>query len=121
MEPLSETVGGLSNGDRLQMEFEFVQNLANPAYLHFLAQNRYFQDEKFLNFLKYLEYWKRPEYLKHLVFPQCLAFLDALNNLPDFKQVTHFSHNTCSSLIQYYSSDTIYIETIISAISRFCT
>ena len=103
MEPLNQSVRGLSNGDRLQMEFEFVQNLANPAYLHFLAQNRYFQDEKFMNFLKYLEYWKRPEYLKHLVFPQCLAFLDALNNVPDFKQVTHFSCKTNSFLIHYPS------------------
>jgi mediator of RNA polymerase II transcription subunit 31 len=78
---------GISDKERLQIEFEFVQNLSNPAYLHFLAQNRYLQNEKFLNFLKYLEYWMQPEYAKHLVFPQCLAFLDALNNKPDFRQV----------------------------------
>ena len=45
-----------------------------------------FQDEKFCNFLKYLEYWRRPAYAKHLVFPQCLTFLDALNNVPGFRE-----------------------------------
>ena len=27
---------------------------------------------------------KQPEYSKHLMFPQCLAFLDALNSNPTF-------------------------------------
>jgi len=76
----------MSDAERLQVEFEFVQNLANPTYLHFLAQNKYFENENFINFLTYLQYWKRPEYCKFLVFPQCLSFLDALINNSDFRE-----------------------------------
>ena len=76
----------MDDHERIQIEFEFIQNLSNPAYLHFLAQNRYFSNEKFMNFLVYLQYWKQPEYCKHLVFPQCLAFLDALVNIPAFRR-----------------------------------
>lgn len=71
---------------RFLIELEFIQNLANPNYLHFLAQRRFFEDEAFLNFLKYLQYWKQPEYMRFLVFPQCLAFLDALLNNPKFRK-----------------------------------
>jgi mediator of RNA polymerase II transcription subunit 31 len=31
-----------------------------------LAQNKYFEDKAFLNYLKYLEYWRRPEYAKYI-------------------------------------------------------
>ena len=34
-------------------EVEFVNSLANPHYLHFLATNDYFEDIAFLNFLEY--------------------------------------------------------------------
>lgn len=32
-----------------------------------LAQNRYFEDEAFIGYLKYLQYWQRPEYLKFIM------------------------------------------------------
>eukprot|EP00026_Physarum_polycephalum_P017155 Phypoly_transcript_18280.p1 GENE.Phypoly_transcript_18280~~Phypoly_transcript_18280.p1 ORF type:complete len:248 (+),score=56.99 Phypoly_transcript_18280:75-746(+) len=63
---------------RVSMELEFVQCLANPRYLHFLAQQRYFQDQAFVNYLKYLLYWKKPEYAKFIVYPHALFFLDRL-------------------------------------------
>ena len=44
-----------SNRDRLLIELEFVQNLANPTYLHYLAQNKYLDDEAFMAFLEYLQ------------------------------------------------------------------
>jgi hypothetical protein len=44
-----------SNRDRLLIELEFVQNLANPTYLHYLAQNKYLEDEAFMAFLDYLQ------------------------------------------------------------------
>ncbi|KAL0115689.1 hypothetical protein PUN28_010906 [Cardiocondyla obscurior] len=47
---------------RFQVELEFVQCLANPNYLNFLAQRGYFKDTTFINYLKYLLYWKEPEY-----------------------------------------------------------
>ena len=83
MEPPS-----LSERDRFEIEFEFVQNLSNVGYLQFLAQDKLFEDEAFLGFLEYLRYWKQPEYLMHLRFPQCLAFLDALIDNPDFRKVS---------------------------------
>jgi mediator of RNA polymerase II transcription subunit 31 len=70
--------------DRFLIELEFVQNLSNPKYLNYLAQNGYLQQSEFITFLKYLTYWKQPEYLKLLLFPQCLAFLDNLINSPTF-------------------------------------
>ncbi|XP_073874508.1 mediator of RNA polymerase II transcription subunit 31 isoform X2 [Macaca fascicularis] len=51
---------------RFQLELEFVQCLANPNYLNFLAQRGYFKDKAFVNYLKYLLYWKDPEYAKYL-------------------------------------------------------
>lgn len=32
-----------------------------------LAQNRYFEDLAFLNYLKYLQYWRQPAYAKFLM------------------------------------------------------
>jgi mediator of RNA polymerase II transcription subunit 31 len=71
---------------RFLIELEFVQNLANAKYLNYLAQSGYFEQESFINFLKYLQYWKKPEYIKNLLFPQCLAFLDALVENPAFRR-----------------------------------
>ena len=33
-----------------------------------LAQNRYFEDEAFIGYLKYLQYWQRPEYIKFIMY-----------------------------------------------------
>ena len=74
---------------RLLAELEFIQNLSNVKYLHYLSQNRYFVDERFMNFLKYLRYWKQPEYIRLLTFPQCLIFLDALIENEEFRQELH--------------------------------
>lgn len=78
-----------NNSDRFQMELEFVQLLANPAYLNcnflffhliVLAQSRYFNQPEFTRFICYLQYWKQPEYFKYLLYPQCLAILDLLQD-----------------------------------------
>lgn len=65
---------------RFEIECEFVQALANPHYLNYLAQRGYFKEEYFVNYLKYLLYFKRPEYARTLKFPQCLFFLEALQS-----------------------------------------
>lgn len=65
---------------RFQVELEFVQCLANPAYLNYLAQFRFFSDPSFVAYLKYLTYWKKPEFAKFLTFPHCLHFLDLLQD-----------------------------------------
>ncbi|XP_031407355.1 mediator of RNA polymerase II transcription subunit 31 [Punica granatum] len=69
---------------RFLLELEFVQCLANPTYIHYLAQNRYFEDEAFIGYLKYLQYWQRPEYMKFIMYPHCLFFLELLQN-PNFR------------------------------------
>mmetsp|Transcript_5426 Transcript_5426/g.16441 ORF Transcript_5426/g.16441 Transcript_5426/m.16441 type:complete len:81 (+) Transcript_5426:221-463(+) len=55
------------DGERIKAELEFVQLLANPQYLNYLAQNNYFADPAFVNYLEYLRYWRRPEYAKCLM------------------------------------------------------
>ncbi|KAK9121043.1 hypothetical protein Syun_018660 [Stephania yunnanensis] len=65
---------------RFLLELEFIQCLANPTYIHYLAQNRYFEDEAFIGYLKYLQYWQRPEYIKFIMYPHCLFFLELLQN-----------------------------------------
>jgi mediator of RNA polymerase II transcription subunit 31 len=72
--------------ERFLVELEFVQNLSNAKYLSYLAQNKYFNDPSFMEFLRYLRYFKEPEYLRHLIFPACLPFLDALIDNPRFRQ-----------------------------------
>jgi hypothetical protein len=59
-------------------QLEFVQSLASPAYLHYLATSGILYQSSFLDFLRYLRYWKRPEYAKYLQYPHCLYFLDLL-------------------------------------------
>ncbi len=44
-----------------------MQSLASPHYLNWLAQNRYFDDPAFCNYLAYLQYWRRPEYAKFIM------------------------------------------------------
>lgn len=65
---------------RFLLELEFIQCLANPTYIHYLAQNRYFDDDAFIGYLKYLQYWQRPEYVKFIMYPHCLYFLELLQN-----------------------------------------
>mmetsp|Transcript_26440 Transcript_26440/g.40957 ORF Transcript_26440/g.40957 Transcript_26440/m.40957 type:complete len:151 (-) Transcript_26440:475-927(-) len=72
--------------DRFELELEFLQMLASPAYLHYLAINDYLSDSSFIEFLKYLKYWKRPEYVKFVSYPHSLYFLDLLTNNERFRR-----------------------------------
>ncbi len=74
---------------RFQIELEFVQSLANPNYLNFLAQRGYFSNPTFRNYLKYLMYWKEPEYCKYLVYPQCLSLLEMLQHEQFLKEIVN--------------------------------
>lgn len=60
------------------LQLEFVQSLASPAYLHYLATSGILNQKQFLDFLRYLRYWKQPQYAKYLSYPHCLYFLDLL-------------------------------------------
>ncbi|KAK9467934.1 SOH1-domain-containing protein [Lipomyces arxii] len=74
---------------RFEVELEFVQCLANPQYVNFLAQNNYFEDEHFIKYLEYLEYWRKPEFVKYLVYPNCLHVLTLLRQPLFRQQVRH--------------------------------
>lgn len=65
---------------RLRAELEFVQMLASPAYVHWLAQEQYLTDTAFVNYLRYLTYWLRPEYARLVRYPHALYFLELLQD-----------------------------------------
>ena len=80
---------------RFLVELEFVQCLANPNYLHYLAKQGLFDNESFKNYLKYLLYWKKPEYIQFIRYPECLFFLeliqhDELQQMIKDKNCVHF-------------------------------
>ena len=81
---------------RFQIELEFVQSLANPSYLNFLAQRGYFRQQTFLNYLKYLMYWKEPDYVKYIMYPQCLSLLELLQHEQFLKEIVNAQ---CSKFI----------------------
>ena len=66
------------NRQRFLLDLEFLQTLANPQYLNFLAQRNYFKNPAFINYLKYLLYFKDDAYIKYVRYPQALYFLDLL-------------------------------------------
>lgn len=92
--------------NRFELELEFVQSLASPAYLHFLATSKteegdrlLFQDPEFQQFLKYLlKTWSQPEYSRFLSYPHALYFLELIISkpavmkewtLPEFRNFCH--------------------------------
>ncbi|KAL0956216.1 hypothetical protein HGRIS_002372 [Hohenbuehelia grisea] len=66
------------NRARFELELEFVQALANPFYLHMLAQQNILAQPEFVNFLKYLLYWKEKDYAQFIQYPHALHHLDLL-------------------------------------------
>ena len=70
----------LQQRKRFLVELEFVQCLANPNYLNYLAGRGLFDNDSFKNYLKYLLYWKKPEYIKYIKFPECLFFLELIQH-----------------------------------------
>ncbi|CAL8470180.1 g9722 [Coccomyxa elongata] len=62
---------------RFELELEFINSLANPAYLQWLAQT-YGNDASFIDYLQYLEYWRRPQYAKYIIYPHAFHFLNLL-------------------------------------------
>ena len=64
--------------NRFELELEFIQCLASPAYLHNLATSGLLSDPAFLSFLQYLTYWKTPEYVRFIAYPHALHFLDLI-------------------------------------------
>jgi SOH1 len=57
----------VKNRKRFELELEFVQALANPFYLHSLAQQGILYQPAFINYLKYLLYWKEKDYARFIL------------------------------------------------------
>ncbi|KAK1274285.1 Mediator of RNA polymerase II transcription subunit 31 [Acorus gramineus] len=87
---------------RFLLELEFIQCLANPTYIHYLAQNRYFEDEAFIGYLKYLQYWQKPEYIKFIMYPHCLFFLELLQNANFRNAMAHPGSKELAHRQQFY-------------------
>lgn len=95
--------GGIPPEKRFEAELEFVQCLASPDYLNWLAQNKYLEDEAFIRFLEYLKYWKDPAYATFVVYPHCLYFLDLLQQ-PEFrKAIANPQYKDLVHAEQFYS------------------
>jgi mediator of RNA polymerase II transcription subunit 31 len=58
----------VKNRRRFELELEFVQALANPYYLHSLAQQGILYQPAFINYLKYLLYWKEKDYARFILW-----------------------------------------------------
>jgi len=58
----------VKNRMRFELELEFVQALANPFYLHSLAQQGILYQPAFINYLKYLLYWKEKDYARFILW-----------------------------------------------------
>jgi mediator of RNA polymerase II transcription subunit 31 len=56
------------NRARFELELEFVQSLANPFYLHSLAQQGILEQPHFIRYLEYLTYWGDREYARFIQF-----------------------------------------------------
>uniref|UniRef100_A0A7S1ZKB5 Mediator of RNA polymerase II transcription subunit 31 n=1 Tax=Ditylum brightwellii TaxID=49249 RepID=A0A7S1ZKB5_9STRA len=72
--------------NRFELELEFIQCLASPAYLHHLAESNVLSSPSFLSYLRYLRYWKRPEYVRFIIYPHCLYFLDLILENETFRR-----------------------------------
>lgn len=105
---LADTVSSTSAeelpSNRFELELEFVQCLASPAYLHHLATTGVLTEPSFLEFLEYLQYWRKPEYSKLISYPHCLFFLDQLINNPVFRrELANVSFRNFIHEQQFYS------------------
>ncbi|KAF8893919.1 SOH1 family protein [Infundibulicybe gibba] len=68
------------NRARFELELEFVQSLANPFYLHSLAQQNILDQPAFINFLEYLLYFKEKDYARFIHYPHALHHLELLQH-----------------------------------------
>ncbi|KAF9047362.1 mediator complex, subunit Med31 [Panaeolus papilionaceus] len=68
------------NRAKFELELEFVQALANPFYLHSLAQQNILEQPAFINFLRYLLYFKEKDYARFIHYPHALHHLELLQH-----------------------------------------
>ncbi|KAM6502444.1 Mediator complex, subunit Med31 [Amanita muscaria] len=84
METSDDVDAKAANRARFELELEFVQALANPFYLHSLAQQNILEQPAFINYLKYLLYFKEKDYARFIHYPHALHHLELLQH-PQFR------------------------------------
>jgi mediator of RNA polymerase II transcription subunit 31 len=97
--------------NRFELELEFVQSLASPAYLHFLASSTNSEgqslllDSHFKAFLSYLQKtWSQPDYSTYITYPHSLYFLDLLiHNDAVCRELAQVSFRNFCHQQQYYA------------------
>jgi hypothetical protein len=62
----SNVVLSKSQTDTRTRHLQFVQLLANPDYVHFLATQKVLEEPEFVEYIRYLEYFRKPDYVKYL-------------------------------------------------------
>jgi mediator of RNA polymerase II transcription subunit 31 len=73
--------------ERLTLELEFVQLLANPEYVSFLARDGTLERPKVLRYLRYLlDTYSQPSYARLLLWPACLRTLARLVHNDAFRR-----------------------------------
>lgn len=85
-----------TNRARFELELEFVQALANPFYLHSLAQQNVLEQPAFVNFLEYLLYWKEKDYARFIQCANLLCFFGIVEADLGFLEATHMLCTTSS-------------------------
>ncbi|KAG6395683.1 hypothetical protein SASPL_141807 [Salvia splendens] len=98
---------GLLSGVKVEFDQanKVLEEMQQKGALHrgYLAQNRYFEDEAFIGYLKYLQYWQRPEYLKFIMYPHCLFFLELLQKFANFRNaMAHPANKELAHRQQFY-------------------
>jgi len=78
-----------ANRARFELELEFVQCLANPYYLHSLAQQNILEQPAFINFLEYLLYWKEKDYARFIQLNLKFCPLSVFAPQTEFSLVIH--------------------------------
>mmetsp|Transcript_2204 Transcript_2204/g.2450 ORF Transcript_2204/g.2450 Transcript_2204/m.2450 type:complete len:151 (+) Transcript_2204:41-493(+) len=97
--------------NRFALELEFVQSLASPAYLHYLASmpndegQSLLLDPQFKGYLSYLQKtWSQPEYSLYITYPHSLYFLNLLiNNEAVCRELAQVSFRNFCHQQQYYA------------------
>ena len=90
----------LNNKKRFEYELDFLQSLANPYYIKYLAQNKYFRNKSMIHFLEYLQYWKQTPYIKYIKYPACLFYLEKLQH-EEFRKLCEIPSQMDQIIIQH--------------------
>ena len=85
----AEAEAKAANRARFELELEFVQALANPFYLHSLAQQNVLEQPAFINFLEYLLYFKEKDYARFIQYVPFSKYFIVFTISPSYPHALH--------------------------------